>query len=381
MRRHDADRLTKPYGPVQDVPSPGPAAALGVDVPSVKVLEDAIFSDLSPGPPFGVSWWAPHPGSSRRVLASDQLLCCVTSTEANLIEAALHWLEFLDYSEQESDMFADAVQMVGGEPVIKSPKRDRPIDDIVLDMCDLHILGVARALSGALDCLAGAIVGVVALKASILRADFGIVHSRVLPKLPAPENDGQQKQTDFAQELNRVIANAGPAGWLSWILDLRNMLVHRGRRLTLSQFVPRQPVLFGPNGDPVPRVRVIRQLPRDPGRSDVEVLRFPESAPVLTEDASQTLEGLIRSVRYTTEATAALLVELWHWRRANPSALLQPTEQWKDGLSTASTGFDGYAPGSFKYEPGMLISHPLVAKRLRSAALDDKYRPEWQAFD
>ena len=276
MRRSDIDRLNKPYGTAQDVPSPGPAKTLGVDAPALIALEEVIVEDLSTGSPFGVKWWAPEPGTSRRILVSDQLLCCVTSTETNLVEAALHWLEFLDYSEQESDLFADAIQRSGKGFVVKSPKRERPIDDIVLDMCDLHILGVARSLAGALDCLAGAIIGVLALKTSILRADFGTVYTRILPRLPSPTNEGQQKQADFAKSVKDIVAGAGPAGWLEWVLDLRNMLIHRGRRLTISQFVPREPVLLGPNGAPILRARVVRQLPRPAGAADVAVIGFEQ---------------------------------------------------------------------------------------------------------
>ena len=39
----------------------------------------------------------------------------------------------------------------------------------------LHVAGVIRALASALDCLAGAIVGVVGLPAKILKADFKAV--------------------------------------------------------------------------------------------------------------------------------------------------------------------------------------------------------------
>jgi len=81
----------------------------------------------------------------RRVLIGDQLFACASSTRDNLIEAAIHWLEFLDYSEQESDMFADAVRIEGGQVVVRAPRRHHPLDDIVMDICDLHLLG-AREL-------------------------------------------------------------------------------------------------------------------------------------------------------------------------------------------------------------------------------------------
>lgn len=381
MRRTDRERLARPYGTPADLPTPGPAEALGVASEQLKRLEEAIFADFSPGPPFGIAWWVPGPGTTRRVLIGDQLLVCAMSTRDNLIEAALHWIEFLDYAEQESDMFADAVQVESGQVVVRAPRRERPLDDVVLDLCDLHLLGVARALSGALDCFAGVIIGVMALKTNILGASFGVVRRRVLPKLPPATNDGQRRQNDFAAALESLIARSGPAGWLDWVLDFRNMLIHRGRRLTTSQFVPRAPELYGPNGEIIRRARVVKQLPRDPGRSDVEVLRDPYSAPVLTEEAPRTLEGLIRSTRDLVDSASAVLLDAWQWRRANPGALSQPREQWPAGVSTTSTGFVGYAPGTASYSPSQWMSHPAVLRRLRTAALDDATRPQWATFD
>lgn len=381
MRRTDRDRLARPYGTPAGAPTPGPAAALGVEAPHMRRLEDAIFGEFCPGPPFGIAWWAPGPGTTRRVLIGDHLLACATSTQHNLVEASLHWLEFLDYAEQESDMFADAVQVERGGLVVRAPRRTSPIDDIVLEMSDLHSVGVARALSGALDCLAGVIIGVVGLKANILRADFGALRQRALARLPAPADDGQRRQSNFAAQLESLIAAAGPHGWLEWVLDFRNMLMHRGRRLTTSQLVPRSTELYGPDGRPILRATVIRQLPRDPGRSDVEVLHDPYSAPVLTEDAPKTLAGLIGSTRRLVDSVASVLDDVWQWRKANPEAIRQPVEQWPAGLSATSTGFAGYAPGTAAYSPSSWMSHPAVVRRLRTAALDDAARPAWDGFD
>jgi hypothetical protein len=196
-----------------------------------------------------------------------------------------------------------------------------------------------------------------------------------------PADDGQRRQSDFAAGLESLIAAAGPQGWLEWALDFRNMLMHRGRRLTTSQLVPRSTELYGPDGRPILRARVIRQLPRDPGRSDVEVLRDPHSAPVLLEDAPRTLEGLIGSTRTLIDSAASALHDVWQWRKANPAAISQPADQWRAGLSTATSGFTGYAPGTATYSPSSWMSHRAVVKRLKTAALDDAARPAWNGFD
>ena len=196
-----------------------------------------------------------------------------------------------------------------------------------------------------------------------------------------PTGEGQGVQADFGKKLESMIGLSGADGWLDWALAFRNMLVHRGRRIEVGQFVPRQPMLYGADGKPVPRVRVINHLPRDPGRSDVEVFLQPTESPVLTEDAEQTLGGLLKSTTALVEAVAAEFLSVWKWRKANPDKLNQPATQWPNGVSTDSTSFAGYAPGSFQYSPSMMMTHPVVVHRMRAAALDDKTRPQWNTFD
>ena len=140
-------------------------------------------------------------------------------------------------------------------------------------------------------------------------------------------------------------------------------------------------MLYGPDGKPVPRVRVLTHLPRDPGRSDIEVFLEPSKSPVLTEDAQQTLDGLLKSTTALVEAVAEELLSVWKWRKSNPAKFTQPAAQWPNGVSTESGSFAGYAPGSFNYSPSMMMTHPVVVHRMRAAALDDKARPLWKTFD
>jgi hypothetical protein len=178
-----------------------------------------------------------------------------------------------------------------------------------------------------------------------------------------------------------LINSSGPDGWLDWTLAFRNMLIHRGRRIDIGQFVPRPEVILGPDGKRVPRARVVTQLPKDPDRSDIEVLREPSIPPVLTEDSETTLKGLIETTRRLTDEVGKELLAIWKWRRANPTKLVQPLRQWPKGLSTKSIGFDGYKPGAFPFKPSQFMSHPVMLRRLRSAALDDSQRVQWQEFD
>jgi hypothetical protein len=124
------------------------------------------------------------------------------------------------------------------------------------------------------------------------------------------------------------------------------MLVHRGRRFEYGQFVPRSPLLYGADSQRLLRARRVTHLPRDPGRSDVEVFLDTPWTLVLTEEDERTLQGLIGSTKALLEATAKDLLNLWRWRRDHPASLRQPAPQWPNGRSTQSTGFNGYAPGT-----------------------------------
>src|SRR5881227_1994169 len=103
MNSSDMARLSQPLSGGPDRSGRALAAALGVEIPTWDTLEERIFADLTGDVPYGVGWWAPHPGTSRRILISDQLYACTASVHDNLIEAGIHWLEFLDYSDRESD--------------------------------------------------------------------------------------------------------------------------------------------------------------------------------------------------------------------------------------------------------------------------------------
>ncbi len=342
-----------------------------MELASVATLKEEIFGDFIEEPPYGIGWWAPGPGTKRRILIADQLYCCVRSMEENMMEAALHWLEHENASERESwqSVIIDQDGKPRPEPLPPNCARDLHAATLVR----MHYCGIIRALASALDCLGGVIIGVASLRCSILKADFKVVR-KFLGQI-AGESDGTIRQVEFAKVLESGICSSGPSGWLDWTLDFRNMLVHRGRRLEYGHIVP-VPPFRGFNG------RRVALLPRDPGRSDVEVLVAAPHRLLLTEDARLTLRSLIASTKSLLETTAAGLLELWCWRRSNPSALPQLAEQWKNGPSIESTGFTGYAPDTVAVEPGSRkTAHPVTLCRFNAAAVFDPVRELWQTFD
>jgi hypothetical protein len=381
MRATDLAHLNEPYPEEVDPTDADAMAAIGVKLPHWTFLQNQILADFTEQAPYGIGWWAPNPGVSRRILISDQFYCCLASVASNMTEAALHWLEYLDASERDSARFADAVKMQRGGPTLSPPRVRSPYDQLSPDFMRVHQAGIIRALASTLDCLAGVLIGVVAVPQSILRADFAGAR-RALGKINDSGAIGLAAQAQFAARLETAIAAAGPPGWLDWTLDFRNMLVHRGRRIELGQYLPVEPVLHGPDGHPVIRSRRVSHLPRDPARSDIEVFLDMPCNLVLHEEAQRTLQGLISSTSNLLETAATDLLEFWRWRRAHPVDLPQPAAQWPHGPSTLSAGFSGYAPGSLSLnsETAMLL-HPITARRFHAAALDDRTRQLWTTFD
>jgi hypothetical protein len=98
---------------------------------------------------------------------------------------------------------------------------------------------------------------------STLKADFDKARAK-LAKIKGALNVGTNLQAQFAAQLEAAISAAGLQGWLDWTLDFQNMLVHRGRRFELGQYLPITPVLLGPDGQLVPRARRVAHLPVTP---------------------------------------------------------------------------------------------------------------------
>ena len=283
MKAADLNNLRRPFSAGED-PELAFPKAVGVNVPEMEALYRQIFNDLDDRV-FGVGWWAPHPGTSRRILISHYLLECVRSIRENLTEAALHLLEAVDQWDKESDFLADCISVDKTKRLsVKVPPRRTPEDDLPRRMATLHAVGFFRAVMGALDCLGASIVGVLALPTSIQFADFRT------PRQFRPKTT-HQLQSDVLIKLDHIVSEAGPTGWAEWVIDYRNMVIHRGRRVHINQIIPRRPPLLGPSGKVIPRMMTAEHLPSDPCRSQVESFLDNARLPGLTEHGELTMRG------------------------------------------------------------------------------------------
>lgn len=379
MRRTDIRRLASATreSPFDD---PQILVALGTPLPNLERLENAVLDDFSTEPPYGISWWGNNMPTGHRIAISDQLYSCTQSISQNLIEARLHWLEFLDWSDRANALAS--VKCESGELIFCPPRNNNALEYLTPKIKTMHEVGVIRSLCSSLDCLAGTIIVITALDMRVLTAGFLGVKKRLddlRTATPIKSTFSETMQSSFAQEFEKILVLDKPEGWVEWMLNYRNMVVHRGRRLTCGEFVPllggESPCIAGP-------FRWINHLPIDPTRSEIEVLSGQGSlwGSLLEEDSKTTISGLLECAIDLVESTSDLLLHIWTMRRKNPSRAVQPPSQW--GSTAPRVGFLGYNPKEYELssKDSGALANPVLCTRFRAASLFDESRNQWEEF-
>lgn len=376
MREVDEEILAREYDEAEGHPDIWLRERLGVSCSNVNTLAEEVLADFDEHR-FGIGWWAPEPGTRRRILIADCLYQAIAGLHDNLVEAKLHLLELADCHEQLNCVMENAVS---GNPRngvrVKHPRPRRPLDQLPKRFATLHVVGITRALNSVLDCMAAAIVGIAGVPTPIQGAGYG----GVLRYLRDPRNNLHPAQQELREAILRHERNAGPDGWCKWVRAFRNMAVHRGRRLVVSHLVQRTPLLLDARGAVIVRADTVPVLPSEPGWSDIQAMLGSRDAQ-LSEPAETTLGGAMTAIRHLANQTAADLVTLWKHRRKNPGLLRQPRAQWPD-VRSRPTSFEGFAPGTAPSTMDTMTGHDSVLVRFKAAALDDANRHRWDTeFD
>ncbi|HEX3185778.1 MAG TPA: hypothetical protein VHQ94_13325 [Pyrinomonadaceae bacterium] len=373
MRSEDLNALSEPYTDLRVDIDRRFNSAIGADVPSVTKLTEEIFNDLDEVS-LGISWWRLLP-DRERILVSDYLYQCVTGIEVNIAEAKLHLMEWTDVREQQNGRVADIVQRdERGRPYVQVPSSVAPVDDLPNRLESLHICGFLRAIGSSLDCLGAVLIGVLGLVVPLRRCDIRKAEKALL-KVQSTDA-GSKLQADFAIFFEDLKQTVGPLDWLEWADQYRNMYVHRGRRMTFSQIVPRKTTIFDAHGQIIPRTDTVLHLAKYPDRSEVEALvKGPHTT--LNEDAEVTLNGIFRSCRELQEHTCENLIKVWGKRRNNPNLIQQPISQWD--INIRPCRFTGYEPNTPFNKGDFIISNPIFHRRFVAASIDDAHMRLWNS--
>lgn len=378
MTRDDQERLRNPYSARTPVDLRIPQA-VGVRTEHCQTLAGEIFADMDEVRR-GIGWWSGGLDAKRRILIADHVHLSALSLSMNLVEAAVHLMEARGAAEAIERRLVDAVRLRPGSTnlTVDFPENRCPEDDLQGVLIRMHVVGCVRALASALDCLAAVTIGVLAIPRRIFKAS----HREAMDSLAQLAN-ASDLQGRAASEVLAYRARAGPDAWDSWLLDYRNMLVHRGRHSWISKLHPTGVLLHTPGNEQVLPHAMIPVLPRDPGRSEVEVLRdaTADQGFLLTESAWTTLSGARESAVDFCEGTCRTLLAAWRERRASPDRLMQPRAQWPDVAVRRDPLFRGYRPGSVPFDPSEFRTTPGFPKRLRAACLDGEDRLRWNDLD
>jgi hypothetical protein len=157
------------------------------------------------------------------------------------------------------------------------------------------------------------------------------------------------------------LAQSGPDQWLDWTLGMRNMVVHREHRGKM--------VIADQQKDH--SYKIWRYPPSNPNLSILQGLRAAGDALkdyYLNEDLQKTLEGITGSTNATVAASVQSLRAVWENRKAKPSLIVQPLEQWTGNRRPIT--FAGYNPGGpgLSKQSGLLLN-PSDWKRMRAGGL------------
>jgi hypothetical protein len=239
---------------------------LGLNLENTHQLEAAIHQDLDPIR-LGIGWWEVYGDAARRVLVGDYLHQAIVTIQRNFIEATLHLLEADEAWSRESDIQRRGMFDPRANRIFEMPRS--PEDELSGLAADAHSSGFFRALGSSLDCLAVAIIAIVPLSLRVPNAGW----KQTLSHVASRKTQLARPFDEHLEELIRLIEESGSDGWIDWVLESRNMLVHRPRRMHIRFILPAGVPISLPYGGTHMPTRIAALLQRDPGLSDVEEMR------------------------------------------------------------------------------------------------------------
>jgi hypothetical protein len=330
---------------------------LRLGIAAIITLGDLLRDDLDTSN-YGIGWWASYPALDHkvRIFISDYLLAAARDITTNLLEAYAYRLEF-DHALAD---FKEYVKRgIRKHTAIIPPPRGQ-YDDLSHFRVSAHLVGMLRAFGSALDCLGACIVGVAGLPTGIVKTSL----HQAKESLGTRRNDSKRLGRLY-DDLMQCEADAGPEGWINWLISMRNTVVHRARRV----------VTFSVNRGDNDQVDLALLLPRSPDLTEVEawIHAGGQVASHFEVPADEFLASLAGCVHSYIDAAAKLLTTLWAERRADPSLITQSPRQWKEPAEIIKpvpsfSGFD-ITPVAGRVT-GVGVSNEL-ALRLHAAGLTD----------
>lgn len=314
-------------------------------------------------------WWWSLPTADQRAMLLRDYVLGLPSAIAQNIQQSERSLEMWREKRTAQDWdFSQSIRATGA-PYSDLSRRDA----ITRRGIDIRAMSLAMyvSASAAVDGLAALTVGVLGLPTAVIRADIGTLFKRphgreftiatnVDPQRRTPATELTNIQASALTEMSASFRDAGPAGWLDWLLDQRNTLVHREHRMDVTSAVQERRAWHFYN-----------LAPRQPEQSNMEALHAGRSGGLpdlyLMEDHLTTAGGLLASTVEAVVRTSETLTQAWE-RRSSIRPEIPWERQWRD--PRVDPRFAGYAPGSARIDDSsQLHMHPESARRLREGGV------------
>lgn len=333
---------------------------LGTETPGLTKLTEALWNSYS-ADSWGLQQFVAIADEEQRAVASDLVLSAVEGIEVNVYELALCEI--------------DLAALVGPNGRTM-PGPETTVEELVnLKRIHRAITDFARAFGSTLDCLAAAAIGVLGLPGSLQRASGASLlrFPELTQTAPQTQHDAREKAAAlFAEHAER-----DPAGWLAWMLELRDAVVHRGHLTNTWLNLPRHggtQIAVASGTHPAYLTRVEPHLRGKPWQPDMFSLSGPGTATDamiwLPEPATRTIaEVKLRTVALV-DALASMLAELLTINRADWQL---PERQWHLERTTgrprtaSASQFGGFDPDYPAPTPTQMRVHPRSVARLELA--------------
>ncbi len=342
------------------------------ETPKLDLVISALTADLERGDA-GFTWI--NGPTALKVLLSDYAITAATTCSQSVKEAALHLQEHESALGDRLGVFKAYAQglVEAGQPVdLDPPSEERDLADL---RRNIHMVGFFRAIGTALD-------NVGAMASIVGGLPICVVENFTFPKLIWNMNlnakaSHQASQDDLIMALGRCSSLSEPDGWLEWSLEMRNMLVHRPRRLWFITTGLSNPSTGQRNSD------WSYMLPRSPEWSDVEMWRSASQIGdnFVPQESSVILNGVLSNTSTLVEELSTEVSKLIFLRRSNPDILIQPLDQWRKTVLPATSkagNFHGFGPPREMTNTDSISLSQIDHARMRSASFfDAEARNRW----
>ncbi len=341
-----------------------------IDVKGIRTLFADIQGDLTIEDN-GVNWWPKsYPiNKAQRALISDYVTQSLRSVINNLVYAHLNFSLFKESQKKISDRMQHALKDGVNFSI---PPEKRPSDTLPYYMSNIHANAMITNLGSALDCLAIVFAVVGGLPKNITMFDLQDLRKYDTKK------DVNSAQIAFLEELNAAFMRE-PSGWIEWLLELRNAIIHRPERLTLSNVLEEDSKVRDRRGHFSAKIKLQELPPARPSLSDIESFAL-DTHPVLEEGIEITLSGLMNSTIEACNLMCMVALDLWKRRKNNHDLIIQSKNQWPKIPNKKATEFLGYKPVKGTYNPKLMISNSSLIFRMQFSFLDDKRKEEWKKY-